>query len=1366
MNRFSLRRLVFFSVFSILTGSSLTLSAAPSEKKKKSDEIGYTINFENVSIKEFLKFVSKIGNMNVIYNDADLNFNVTIVSEEETNLENVMSALVQILRIHNLTLIEEDQNLLIHNNSDVRQIPTVVSAEFPLGNRSRPAIMTKVFKIQKGNPANIASLITPMLSKDAIVEVSMETRQLIITDVTSSIETVQELLLSLDAPETPYDVDLYESRFVSVAELALLAKQILKPISDNTTLELIPQVGTGTLYIISTPFMIEKTLAVLKDLDRETALLDEQKKLASENVFIYKLKFKSAKDVKSILLNVSKEAQETGFRSPALDATIKNAKYIESARSLMFIGPSADLSIIQSLLSGVDTPAGPDSGMENSAFYLYDPGQLDLPTAMQILKEISTHLKNTDYANPGLVNAINNAQQIDAINSILFTGDPGVINEIKTLTASVGSFYDQDSKLGGGSQFLIYNIKLANEEQIRQSLLNLADHLKKSQFPNKNLISAIESIRWIKATNSLMFVGHADALQELQGILPSFDISPAASKSHLSQVPLSTDFIVYSPKQTSIDVIVNKIELTIKNLKSADLADPAFLKCLESMRELPSANQLIFTGDQQSLQRLSLLLKELDTNHGSNGVAGSDVVFVPVVNKDASYIVKILNDTGEKLAKDPTASPALVNTLKSAVAMKESNSVMLTGTATSIAKAEELAKMSDTKGALVAGTEVWLYPLKNLSTDELKSSLLEIAQHAHSQHPSEGTLELVTAIQSIRQVPDSRTVQFVGSPATIEKLKELITILESQAKVSGVDLGSNFLVYKVKNSNPQELLNHIRQLVKDSPFTANDPGLIKTIRGARYVKESSSLVFTGSRDDLSKLKDLLEKLDVGQMPAQTASDRSVEGYKLYKPIYVPGPELIQMVKNFEEHLVASGVTNGGLSEVIDHLAFVNRTNTLIVTGDAQPVAEVMALLEKFDTRDAASGGNQLGQGEIETIDETGFLIYKLQHQDGEGIVDALALVSKDLSSMKNSNKNADLIESIRSVQWISITNSLLATGEPKVLTKLKELIESIDRPLKQVFIEVLVIEATESDSIEFGLEWGSQGSDQNRIGWGLGNFNPTSDGGGFPTNYNKITGSNVPSGQDIPPIPGGFLGVIGDIVWHKGKSYAALGSLLTALKASGDTTVVLSQKIVAQDNQNARIFSGDNVPFTGSLVTTSGLSQTTNANLEYRNIGVTLSITPIIGDNGTVTLDIDEEISEEANQGDSSSDNTPSSRNVNGIRTSKTSMKTRVHMPDKHFLILSGTMRNTTTRSVSGIPCLGGLPMIGAAFSDTKKTIVNRNVIVFVKPHIIQDPRTYSAITRNQEELYGSKKQANQEDFNAGLELVRSPDDEDNYEDE
>ena len=95
----------------------------------------------------------------------------------------------------------------------------------------------------------------------------------------------------------------------------------------------------------------------------------------------------------------------------------------------------------------------------------------------------------------------------------------------------------------------------------------------------------------------------------------------------------------------------------------------------------------------------------------------------------------------------------------------------------------------------------------------------------------------------------------------------------------------------------------------------------------------------------------------------------------------------------------------------------------------------------------------------------------------------------------------------------------------------------------------------------------------------------------------------------------------------------------------------------------------------------------------------------------------------------------PQALKINGIRTSKTNMNTRIRVPDRHFLILSGTMRNTTTRSVSGIPCLGGLPLLGAAFSSTEKALNNRNLIMFVKPHIIQTSKEFDEITKSQEEL-------------------------------
>ena len=84
-------------------------------------------------------------------------------------------------------------------------------------------------------------------------------------------------------------------------------------------------------------------------------------------------------------------------------------------------------------------------------------------------------------------------------------------------------------------------------------------------------------------------------------------------------------------------------------------------------------------------------------------------------------------------------------------------------------------------------------------------------------------------------------------------------------------------------------------------------------------------------------------------------------------------------------------------------------------------------------------------------------------------------------------------------------------------------------------------------------------------------------------------------------------------------------------------------------------------------------------------------------------------------------------------------------------------MQDSKTYHKTGVPCLGGLPLIGAAFSDNEKNENITNLVIFVRPHIIKSFDTYQEITERQEDLYRS--QTNAEDFDAGLEIVKTPDD-------
>jgi type II secretory pathway component GspD/PulD (secretin) len=373
-----------------------------------------------------------------------------------------------------------------------------------------------------------------------------------------------------------------------------------------------------------------------------------------------------------------------------------------------------------------------------------------------------------------------------------------------------------------------------------------------------------------------------------------------------------------------------------------------------------------------------------------------------------------------------------------------------------------------------------------------------------------------------------------------------------------------------------------------------------------------------------------------------------------------------------------------------------------------------------------------------------FFVYKLQYHEGERIVETLKKIAGDLKSQPDAP--ARLINAIQSLQWVQATNSLLCSTDPDTIVKLRSLIDDLDKPLRQVFIEVLVVETDVKKGMEFGLQWAAGGQFQNKVGFGTGNFAPNSS---FASTMQGVNPQKPPTGLDqIPLVPGFDLGVIGDVIMHKGKSFLSLGSLVSALQVDGTSTIVLNQKIITQDNKNSTIFNGENIPFTGSVVQTIGQSQQTSANIEYRDVGVSLSITPRLGEGDIITLDINEQITETVDHDVMGSNNTT----VNGIRTTKTNMGTHVHVPDKHFLVLSGMIRNTKSRRKAGIPCLGGLPIIGMAFSKTKKDEEKRNVIIFVRPHIIHSFEDYNRLTKNQEEIF--KNQANPEDFSEALQLI------------
>jgi type III secretion protein C len=432
---------------------------------------------------------------------------------------------------------------------------------------------------------------------------------------------------------------------------------------------------------------------------------------------------------------------------------------------------------------------------------------------------------------------------------------------------------------------------------------------------------------------------------------------------------------------------------------------------------------------------------------------------------------------------------------------------------------------------------------------------------------------------------------------------------------------------------------------------------------------------------------------------------------------------------------------------IDALRWIPKTRSLLVSGEKNSIIKVEELLRQFDV---PSSANMEDTGEDNFTQATNFLVFKLQYQKGDEIQNAIKKIGTSLTSVGEASKQP-LTEAINSLQWIEATNSLLASGDSESLQKIKHLIEDLDIPLNQVLIEVLVLETSLLNGQSFGLEWAARGQYKNRLTSSLSNVTSGTDA--FSTGFNAVNPQVGPISSNLPLLSGFDLGVIGNTLFHKGQSFLTLASLINALQTDSDSTIIMNPKIVTQDNKSATVFVGQNIPFVGSVITSTTATQTSTTSLEYRNIGTTLTVTPVIGENDLISLEIVTEIS--------STVGTPQATEtgqVNGIITNETTMNTRVHVPNQHFLILSGMLNDQETHSKTGIPCLGGLPIVGAAFSNNSRTATKNNVLIFVRPHIIKSYDDYKKVTEHQENLYKDQYPSKnmKESIDRGIDMLKT----------
>ena len=198
------------------------------------------------------------------------------------------------------------------------------------------------------------------------------------------------------------------------------------------------------------------------------------------------------------------------------------------------------------------------------------------------------------------------------------------------------------------------------------------------------------------------------------------------------------------------------------------------------------------------------------------------------------------------------------------------------------------------------------------------------------------------------------------------------------------------------------------------------------------------------------------------------------------------------------------------------------------------------------------------------------------------------------------------------------------------------------------------------------------------------------------------------------------MGVINEFIDINGQTFPSLSAILNAYKKDNDVHVISTPQILTTDNEEAEIKVGENVPYITSQNTTAANQDYTN--YEYKDVGVTLKITPQINQENVVRLQVYVEVIKLKNEAVALTTNTPT--------TFKRTAQTTVIIQDNNTLVIGGIIGDDVQDNVYKVPLLGDIPGLGWLFKTESQSVNRVNLYIFLTPRIIRNPSEAFAVTK------------------------------------
>jgi general secretion pathway protein D len=464
--------------------------------------------------------------------------------------------------------------------------------------------------------------------------------------------------------------------------------------------------------------------------------------------------------------------------------------------------------------------------------------------------------------------------------------------------------------------------------------------------------------------------------------------------------------------------------------------------------------------------------------------------------------------------------------------------------------------------------------------------------------------------------------------------------------------------------------------------------------------ETNTIIVIDALSNINRLVRIITELDVPgdeeiwvtQLKYARADDLSKQLATLFQERRGPGGAAQQ-----------AGLVRSDLKILPDE-----RTNSLVVLAGPNPMAKIRLLVDKLD------------QKQVRPREK--IHIYVLQNAVAENLVKVLMEIPG--KGTKDEKTQAAPISKNVQISADKASNTLVIIAEPEEYDILEGIIKKLDEPRTMVYVEALIMEVSATKALDLGVEW--------RVGNTYdGGYGAGQPGGVY---FGQSRGSNTPvadalSSGVISGLPAGFAaGVIGRGITLGSITFPTISAFVRAVKTDTDFNILSTPQILTLDNEEASIEVGQNIPFVTQVVVPTQTTEQPVQNYQYKDVGVTLKVTPQINEDGFIRLKVEESVKAVVSQ-------TALQGTVLAPTTTYRTAKTAITVKDGETAVIGGLIETRLDRGKTETPCLGNIPLFGWLFKTTSDQDQKTNLMVFLTPRIARNAAEIKQIY-DQKRLY------------------------------